>query len=378
MGTNLGRDSLLCFAMAMPLVCGGCAGAILRVAALGEMGAVTRGAAMVGGEAAAARLALGRPAAFRGTLAMDSSAASRIVAGQRIAATPGEISTMRSLGIEHTSEAGQAFLRNMVATDSQLSTLALSDRTFAALRPGQRLYTSITSKGQTRAGWVSKTKEHTVVFNDGRRDLIRSELNGEEVRHYSLRSGRPELMGRTLRNGDGLSFDTWDVDAKMFRTTGYAEKNVYGAWDFYTTDGYRTGTLVVQPVAVTGTSALPQSSIAPIAVGTGAVLALAARFSPTTAPVNVDCRYISSGELQALECDRNLLRVLAEEGRRIGYTVVMVDESGRAIPTGPSKDPSFSVRTDVPTGLSRDPSFSVRTDIPSGSSSDPSFSIRTR
>lgn len=188
----------LCLVIVISIACSGCAGAVLRFAGMARLGIPARaGAAMAGGEAGLARLALTRPAAFRaGIVAMDVPAASRIAMGQRIAAMPQEASMMRAIGLSAESQAGQVFLRQLTAVDSQMSTMLLSDGTFAGMKTGQRVYTSIKSGFQTRAGWVRKVNKNRVIFNDGAHDLIQSELRGdEEVIHYSLNLVTRNLSG---------------------------------------------------------------------------------------------------------------------------------------------------------------------------------------
>lgn len=346
--------------IALTVACGGCAG-LLRFVGLG--GAARAGAAMASGESIAARLALTRPLAFRGrVVAMDGSAAARIATGQRLAAMPEEVAMMRAMRIDPTSQAGQTFLRSLTATDSHMSTMVLYEGRLTGIKPGQQVYTSITSGSEMRAGLVRRTAPNTAVFNDGARDLIRSERRGPEVLHYSLRSGRPELVGRTIRSSNHLSFDTWDPGSNRYLTTGYAKRISSAAWEFYSVDGSHTGTLVVQPPGLTTASALPQSSIAiPLGIGAAAVIAVSGRFHPSESKLDVGCSYLSSSEPHALECDRAMLALVAREAQRIGYTVVMSDAAGY-VPqlrvTG--KDPNFPVEFEPRTRTNqRDPNFPV-------------------
>lgn len=337
---------LLCLTIVASVTCSGCAGGLLRLGGLVRIAG--RGAAVAGGEAAAtsARLAMIRPTAFRaGVVAMDEAAVSRIALRQQIAATPQEISMARAAGLDHLTPTGQVFLRQLTAVDSQMSTLVLADETFAGMKAGQRVFTSVTSGAHTRTGWVRKLDNSTIVFNDGVRDLMRSEAKGAEVLHYSLRSGRPELLGRTLKSGEGLSFDTWDSEMRRYVTSGYARKGLNSAWEFYYVDGHKTGTLFANPIALTDASQLPASSIVvPSAIGAGAVMALGSRFVASNDEVSINCSYLTSADPQAVQCDRARLDAFAEQANRIGYTVVMADAAGITPNTFPSRDPNYTIK----------------------------------
>jgi hypothetical protein len=276
---------------------------------------------------------------------MDDATARRLALRQPLIAGPEEASAIRMMGLDPRSPTGQALLRSLAAIDSQMSTLALSDEAFTSLRVGQRVYASVTSGSQTRAGWLQKTGKNTAVLNDGARDLLRSEIHGSEVLHYSLRSGRSELFGRTLKGRNSLTFETWDSETGRYLTTGFAEKGVDGAWHFYSIEEGYTGRLFVRPIGVSPASALPQSSVAiPLGLSAGAILALGSIFTPSDAGLTTDCSYSTLVAPHSRGCDQAILSAFAERAQRIGYTVSMSDGSGIAQQTSPTRDPNFSVK----------------------------------
>jgi len=358
MGAGIRRLVHVCLACTPLLLCSGCV--LLRLLGLGEVGMVARaGAAATSAEAMTARLALVRPTAYRaGLVAMDDAAAARIAAAQPLAATPQELSTLRSMGLSESSAAGQAFLRSLVAVDSQMSTIVIWDSRFAGIRTGQQAYTSVASGAEVRAGWVRRSDRHTWIFNDGRRDVLKSKAHGDAVHHYSMRSNGKELVGRTLRSDQGLSFDAWDVTASRYRTTGYATRTANGGWELYSVDGSYSGTLSIESAALTDASRLSAATGA-LALGSAAVLALSARFSPPARNMVVSCSYMSPSDPDALQCDKALLALLAKEAERIGYSVVLADAHGYEPKDGRIRDPSFSVDlTNPKDGKIQDPSYS--------------------
>jgi hypothetical protein len=255
------------------------AGGLARLGAASELGGATArgvGAAELGG----AGRSLG---ALRG----PGIATSLDIGGSStLPATEAELFSLRNIEPNLRPAAVRGLVLARSLSDVQLnSLLAIDARAFGELRVGQRIYAAIQDGSRAEAGWLRKVDSSTVHFNDGQMDLVRSEISGNFIDHYSLRLGRPTPLARTIiqNSGKRLVYQAWLPETNAYITVGYGDVSPTGlAIDIYSIDNRFLGKLRYSSIGRSTTARLPQPTISNGVLATASTAVLLAQFEPAS------------------------------------------------------------------------------------------------
>lgn len=361
---NLVRLALLIGAVA---ILGGCAAAIVRVGA-GAGAAALAGRAAMGtgssGLAATARAGAGAGPAIgssvRGSIGANSAAAISGVTGLEVALTKPEISFLRTVGVNPASAAAGEFVLGRALTESHLTSLLIQrEGAYLARTPtGSRVYASIRDGHNVEAGWLRKVDQRTVVFNDGTRDLLLTQRDGNLLSHFSVRGGgtHPLSQTRLLDGGKRFQYWTWSPTHGRFVYTGYGLQvpGHPGALRVYSPEHRLAGTLLTESIRLAAPGSLPRATIvAALAIGAAAVPSLEAQFeqAPPTNPDALSCDQSSNpwsraraNDPEVVTCRRVIQLLLADDGERLQFSVTPVEGAVAGRTPSRSKDPMFYIR----------------------------------
>ncbi|MHB1528592.1 MAG: hypothetical protein ACYCXT_04030 [Acidiferrobacteraceae bacterium] len=269
-----------------------------------------------------------------------------LVAGRSFAATPAEAAELEQFGLPEGSPTAQEVLLARDLADTQITNVIESDpAAFDKLRPGERIYATITNGPVTDAGWVRRGPGNSLYFNDGDMDKIRSTRIGDTIYHDDLRSGRPAPLSKTtLVEGrvPSYRYARWSPQTLSYVRTGFGIPNAAGnAVDIYDIGGRFVGRLHYTSVTEMSAGALPKASIFTAgALVAGSALSIQLTFQPAMAHSKLPSCEHTNGDA-AILCRKRLQEYLAVANQNVHFTVRPIgDESPEE---GDShRDPAFS------------------------------------